>query len=221
MSRHTTGLLPSWIALCATAEFFGIGAAAVWYGSVTQLFGEPEPIPARIAVWLAMSLAAAPEGIILGAMQARGISWFLSGVSRQKLVLATVFVGLIGWGIGSFIPMFVMRQAGAEAGADPGLLSTALFAAVFGAGVGLILGLAQSWALPPGIARRTGWTLANIAGWGLGLPIIYIAAQYATEFAAWPIRLALRTVGGLAAGALIGVSTGIALMISGDDEQPA
>lgn len=59
-------LLLRWSALCATAELLGIASAAIWYGGVNVWVGEPPELSVRIGAWLLMTLAAVPEGLVLG-----------------------------------------------------------------------------------------------------------------------------------------------------------
>jgi hypothetical protein len=216
--RHHTGrstfaaLVLRWIPLCAAAEFFGIAAAALWYGAVNVLIGEPEPLLARTGAWILMTLAAVPEGLVLGGLQAIGIGWFLAGISRRRWIAVTVAVGALGWGIGTFIPLFLVGQDIGSPPAEPGLLATALFSAAFGLAVGAIFGIAQFWALPPEARRKGLWILANAVGWGIGLPCIYVAAQLAGDLAGWAPRIALWALGGLGAGAALGTATGVALV---------
>jgi hypothetical protein len=211
------GLVTRWVALCAVAEFLGIASAAIWYGGVNVVLGEPEPLLARTMVWFLMSLAAVPEGIVLGGLQAAGIRWFLPNVSARKWILATIGVGLLGWAIGSFIPLFMAPEAGSQPMAEPGLAGTAAFAAVFGVGVGAVFGLGQTWALPPKTGGRWFWIVANAAGWAVGLPLIYVAAQIASEYQGWTARILIWAMGGLGAGVSIGIATGIALALIGRD----
>lgn len=199
--------------MCAVAEFLGIGAAALWYGVVNVVVGEPVPLLARAGAWLLMTLAAVPEGLVLGGLQAVGIRWFLPSVSMRRWIVATVAVGIVGWAIGTFIPLFVVGPAPGDVPVDePGLAATALFAAVFGLAVGAIFGLAQYWALPGEARRRPLWVVANTAGWGLGLPCIYVAAQLGGDLDGWVPRIAAWALGGLGAGAALGGATGLALL---------
>ena len=207
-----TTLVLRWIPLCAAAEFLGIAAAASWYGAVNVLIGEPEPLLARAGAWVLMTLSAVPEGFVLGGLQAVGISWFLPGVSRRRWISATVAVGALGWGIGTFIPLFLVGQDAASPPPEPGLAVTALFSAAFGLAVGAVFGLVQLWALPREARRKTLWIIANAVGWGVGLPCIYVAAQLAGDLTGWVPRITLWALGGLAAGAALGASTGLALL---------
>lgn len=211
MKISSARLLKRWVMLCAAAELLGIASAAVWYGSVNMMFGEPEPLLARTVVWLLMTLAAVPEGIVLGGLQAKGMRWFLPEISARRWMLATIAVGLFGWAIGTFIPLFLAPEAAAEGMSEPGLLGTAVFAAVFGILVGSVFGIGQAWALPQGTRGRVPWILANACGWAVGLPLIYIAAQFAGDLEGWPARISVWAIGGLGAGASIGVATGFAL----------
>ncbi|MGL4576307.1 MAG: hypothetical protein ACRCV9_16105 [Burkholderiaceae bacterium] len=206
-----------WIGLCAVAECFGIGLAALWYGGVMLVLGEPQPIGARTGVWLLATLAAVPEGFVLGGLQALGLRSFLPDISARRFVTATIVVGLIGWGIGSFIPLFVFfdaAQAGAQQAAfDPTLAQTALFSAAFGAITGTLFGEVQACALPHSVARRWPWVVANAAGWAVALPLIYVTAQWGADMqASLPVRLLIWAFGGLLAGACVGAATSWAIV---------
>lgn len=204
-------LLYRWVCLCAAAELLGIGSAAVWYGAVNIWVGEPSALALRLGAWLLMSLAAVPEGLILGGLQVIGLRWFFPATSRSRWILATTAVGLVGWGIGTAIPLFMIEPTGPEHGAEPSLAATAAFSAVFGVGIGAVFGLAQSWALPPQARPRRLWVACNAIGWALGLPLIYMAAQVAADQAGWTLRLLLWALGGVGAGASVGVATGLCL----------
>lgn len=192
MRAGDSGRLARWILLCAAAEFLGIAAAAVWYGGMNVAFGEPEPLALRTVAWILMSLAAVPEGIVLGGLQAIGIRWFRPDVPMRKWILATIAVGLLGWAVGTFMPMFLAPGEAGQPMPEPGLAQTAAFAAVFGVAVGAVFGLGQAWALPSKGGGRVGWVVANACG--------------------WPARIVIWALGGFGAGASIGIATGIALV---------
>lgn len=210
-SKSSLQLLLRWTGLCAVAELLGIASAAIWYGAMNVWVGEPKEIPLRIGAWLLMSLAAVPEGVVLGGLQAVGLRWFFNGVSTLRWVFTTICVGFLGWGIGTFIPLFIVDEAAMANGDEPGLATTAFFAAIFGMLVGLIFGGAQSSALPAEAKRKFLWVVGNAAGWALGLPLIYIGAQIAADQTGWAARIILWASGGVGAGASVGVFTGFAL----------
>ena len=161
-----------------------------------------------------MSLAAVPEGVILGGLQAIGARMFVPDISARRWIVATIFVGFLGWGIGTFIPMFVITEVPVATDSDPSseLQGALLFAAVFGVLIGAVFGSAQSLALPRGKGRRLSWTVANAIGWAVALPMIYGAAQIATAYPGWAAKIAIWASGGAVAGILLGVMTGIALL---------
>lgn len=202
-----------WIALCAMAEFLGIGAAALWYGGANVLLGEPQPIAARVGAWIVMTLAAVPEGLILGGLQAIGLRWFFRSVPVRRWIVATTAVGLIGWAIGTFIPLFVVAEHSPQTGPEPGLATTASFAALFGLAIGTVLGLAQALVLPAGPRGKLALIIANSIGWAVALPMIYVAVQIGADFSALPLRLLAWVIGGLAGGIAIGFATASALRI--------
>jgi hypothetical protein len=203
-----------WIALCAVAEFVGIGLAAAWYGGTMLWLGEPPALGARVGVWLLALLAAVPEGLVLGGLQAWGLKRHVPDLSARRFIAATVLVGLIGWGIGAFIPMFLFFEPQADVGtaAEPGLAATTLFAAVFGGIAGALFGGFQALALPPSVQRRAPWVLANTVGWTVALPLIYVAAQWGADLpASWAVKWLLWAGSGLAAGACVGIATAWAI----------
>ncbi len=202
-----------WVVLCACAELFGILIAAAWYGGVNVWIGEPVAIPARIGVWVLMTLAAVPEGVVLGGLQAIGLRWFIADVSFVRWIWATILVGLIGWGIGTFLPLFVFTEPSVLPDMEPMLASTALFAASFGVVIGTVFGLFQAWVLPVNTKHKSIWVISNAIGWTVALPMIYIAAQIGADYSGWAARLAMWAAGGCAAGATLGVATGCGLTI--------
>ncbi len=204
------GWLGGWILWCAAAECLGIGAAALHYGAVLTLFGEPEPVAARVGVWLLLALAAVPEGLVLGGIQGWRLRQLWPDLSARAYVAATIAVGLVGWGTGSAIPLFLLPDGPAGDGAEPGLLATLAYAGLFGLGVGLLFGLFQAAALPRRLPARWRWIAGNMAGWGLGLPLIYAGASLGADLGGWGPRLAAWALGGAAAGLAVGAATGAA-----------
>jgi hypothetical protein len=162
-----------------------------------------------------MSLAAIPEGLILGGLQVIGVKVFIPAASARRWILATIFVGLLGWGIGTFIPMFIVTETPGAAAPDPTseLAGVMIFAAGFGLLIGAVFGAAQALGLPRGGGRRWSWTIANAVGWAVALPMIYGAANIATEVPRWAAKLAIWAAGGCVAGLLIGIVTGVALLL--------
>ena len=202
-----------WVGLCAVAELLGIGSAAVWYGAINVWLGEPSVFILRLGAWFLMSLAAVPEGLVLGGLQAIGIRWFLPTTSTFRWITATMAVGFLGWGIGTAMPLFFVSEAELSNGPGPSLAAIAMFSAAFGVAVGAIFGLAQVWALPAQAKRRWIWVVCNAIGWGAGLPLIYIAAQIAADQSGWLSRALLWSLGGVGAGACVGLATGVGLKV--------
>lgn len=210
--RRPVGRLASWVLLCALGEFGGIAAGAIWYGAANVLVGEPSGLAPRLGAWLLMALAAIPETLVLGLAQAAGLRGFMA-LSTPRWLAATSIVGLLGWGVGAAIPLFLVGPA-APMTQEPELAVQMVFAAIFGAAAGLLFGLSQSLALPAEARRiRTSWVIANVAGWGVGLPLIYLAAQVGAGQSDIPLRVLLWAVGGLAAGLSVGLATGVPLAI--------
>lgn len=198
-----------WVLLCGAAEFAGVGLAALWYGAIALSLGEPDNIVARLGVWLLMTMAAVPEGLVLGGLQARGLRWFLPDLVPPRFIGATIAAGLIGWGVGSFLPLFVVRDGAGVGATEPSALEIVGFAAAFGLIAGLVFGACQAWALPVKASSRLRWTLANAVGWALALPLIYVAAQTAADLSGVVPKILLWAAGGGGAGLVIGAATAV------------
>ncbi len=205
--------LALWVAVCALAEFLGIGAAALWYGAVMVILGEPVALLQRAGVWLVATAAAIPEGIVLGGLQGLLLRRVFPTLDLKRWVLATVAVGAVGWGVGTFIPLFMLPDGPAGDGMDPPLSQLALFAAGFGIAAGVMFGVGQMLAFRPDVPRRTAWVWANIVGWAAGLPLIYVAAQLGADLTGWTARITAWMMGGLGAGLCIGLATAVAIRL--------
>lgn len=211
-------MIARWIVLCAVAEFLGIALAGAWYGIVAVTFGEPVELAPRIGVWLLATASAIPEGLVLGGLQAYGLRWFYPALSVTRWIAMTTLVGLAGWGVGTFIPLFFAAEA--ASGPEPSPMAIAAFAAIFGALAGLAFGAAQAFALSIGTDGRVKWIIANVVGWAFGLPLIYLAAQVASDFQSPIIMIALWAAGGLGAGLCIGVATAVAIAATDAQKHP-
>lgn len=197
-----------WVVLCALGEGLGIAAAVLWYGAVMLTLGEPEPLGARLAVWGLVALAAVPEALVLGGFQAWGLKPAVPDLRVGRWIAATVVPGLIGWGAGGFVPLFVAGPSdGPAVAVEPPLAAILLYAAAFGALAGLLFGACQSLALPRGRRDRLAWIAANAAGWVVALPLIYLGATIGADTESLPLRVLAWAGGGLAAGAVIGLAT--------------
>jgi hypothetical protein len=205
--------LALWVVVCALAEFIGIGAAALWYGAVMVIIGEPVALVQRTGVWLLATAAAIPEGVVLGGLQGLLLRRVFAGLDLRRWVLATVAVGAVGWAIGSFIPLFIFPEGPSGASFDPPLAEVALFAAMFGVVAGALFGIGQMMAFPRETPRRFAWVWANMAGWAAGLPLIYVAAQVGADLPGWTARITAWMMGGLGAGLCIGLATAVAIRL--------
>jgi hypothetical protein len=129
---------------------------------------------------------------------------------------ATIAGALVGWGLGSLPSLFL---AGQGAGPEPPRTLVLLGAAALGIAAGPILGAFQARVLKGiGVSARR-WVVANALGWMLAMPLVFAAADRA--WTALPTIARGAVFLGLA-GALAGVSTGLALtMAQGRDRRVA
>ena len=213
-----------WTLICAGAELAGIAVAAGVFGLVATLAGEPVGLGAKLVAWFASSLSGVPEGFVLGTLQAIGIARiFAIPLDSRTFVMRTMIVAVAGWAVGSAIPLFFPFEAApGDASGDPPLALLVAGAALFGALAGALFGFMQRAAFT-GTRLRTHWLLANTAGWAIGLPAIYMAAQWGSGIDSIAARIAVWAAGGCTAGAVIGLATGLALIAAyrrGADRPP-
>jgi hypothetical protein len=204
-----------WIFQCALAELLGLSLAAAWYGTVFVAFGEPLDLAPRLGVWFLLTLAAVPEAVCLGGGQVMGLQRLGVAVKPRLFLLGTLLIGLLAWGVGGAIPLFIAVGDGLPA-TEPSLGQTAVLASIFGAVAGLLFGSAQSAGLATELRLR--WVVGNVLGWLLGLPLIYVAASLGADQSSLLGQLAYWALGGLGAGLLVGSGTAVGLMAWPSDQ---
>lgn len=194
-----------WVLLTALAELIGVLLGASWWVWADGIMPEPNGLFWQISMLLFKALSGVPEGMVLGLVQANLMSRRLPELSIVRWTTATCVVAVIGWAAGSSFSIFATNDGGAG-GFDPGIGQTLLMAAGLGLVVGAVFGGVQTLALSGLGVKRWPWIVGNAAGWGLGLPAIYLAASGVVLAPVW----VLGSVGGLVAGALVGAATAAA-----------
>ncbi len=197
-----------WILLTALAELVGILLGASWWIWADGLLPDPDGLFWQVSMLLFKALSGVPEGLVLGLVQANLMSRRLPDLSIVRWTAATCLVAVVGWAAGSSFSIFAPSDAG-SGGFDPGVGQTILMASGFGVLVGALFGGAQTLALSGLGVVRWPWIVGNAVGWALGLPVIYLAASGLALGPIW----ALAAIGGLVAGALVGVSTAVAFAV--------
>lgn len=199
-----------WVVVCALAELVGIAMGAVWWVMIDRI--DPEPIT-WAAKWIALglkSLSGLGEGFILGALQCLMLRRIYPQLPVWKWILLTVALAVAGWAAGSAIPLFADFSGGSDQPFDPPLIPLALASGVLGAFLGVMFGLVQRLALRTAATNSRFWVYANAVGWGLALPIIYIAASTGDPAAPTTVLVATGVGAGLLAGIVLGGVTGLA-----------
>jgi MFS family permease len=143
------------------------------------------------------------EGVALGWLQARALAGILGRRRSRRWFAATVLVAGVGWAAAS--APATLTEPGE--GTSPPTLVVLVAAAGLGAVMGSALGAAQAWALRGAVRHPARWIGANVAGWSLAMPVIFLGAM--TAGATWPawVVVGLGTATGLVAGAVLGVTT--------------
>jgi hypothetical protein len=200
-----------WIEACAAGELLGIASAALWWVTCDRFDPHPVGLTAEILMFVAKGGSGLIQGIVLGYLQGWALRRPYPALSAGRWTFATTLIAVAGWSLASWLSVF-----GLENGPDApvlNLMQTALTAALFGMLVGLLFGAAQSLVLR-GVAHRSYWWIAaNVIGWGLALPCIYIASSVGS---AQPgsLEIAFRgLVGGVASGVVLGAVTGLSFSL--------
>lgn len=196
----------AWVVLIALAELVGVLLGASWWVWADGLMPEPDGLFWQICMLLLKALSGVPEGMVLGLVQANLMSRRLPELSIVRWITATCAVAMVGWAVGSSFSIFAAGDGGTTGGFDPGVGQTILMAAGFGVLVGALFGGVQTLVLSGLGVVRWPWIVGNAVGWSLALPVIYLAAS---GWAVGPVW-ALGAIGGLVAGALVGVATAVA-----------
>ena len=137
---------------------------------------------------LLMVLTGFAEGCVVGAAQASVLK-----VPRWRWTLATGAAFALAWGIGAAASFFEPADVASKA-------TLLVFAGVAGAGLGALVGLAQSRVEPaPELVRRTA------AAWACALMLLTITADLVPYGPFTMIVLMINVVGGLIAGAAVGL----------------
>lgn len=203
--------LARWVAFCASAEFLGLAVAALIFGTIQTHLGDGTTLLGKIVRWVLSTSSGAPEGFILGAIQAIGITRIFGlPLDIRTFAIRTIIVALLGWGVGTAIPIFIPTDASTTIDAERALITILAYACLFGAVAGAVFGLLQRVAFA-GRRLQRDWLTANVLGWAIALPIIFLFAQTAGDFDGRIIKVTLWTIGGLLGGIAIGLTTGWAL----------
>lgn len=198
----------TWLAACAIAELGGIALAAIWWVAIDRLSPEPVGVLPVALTLLAKAASGIVEGLVLGLTQGRLLRDRLPALPLGRFVAMTMAVAVLGWAIGSAVPMLMAPDAASiEPPPEPTLATLAGFTAVSGLAAGLLFGGAQWIALRRAALGAGRWIVANALGWALALPTIYIAASYGDPDTAMLNALLHGLAGGVVAGALIGGAT--------------
>jgi len=195
--------LRSWIGLCTTAESVGMAAAAAAATAADELLADPSVLHRWVA-WLAVLIGAITEAAALGMAQSVLLRTRIPVLRTTRFLLTTVVVAGGFWAVAS-VPALIGSVS--ETG-EPSRLLIVPAGAALGAVAGALLGGAQTMTFRSQVTRPWVWTVANMIGWALAMPVIMLAAS--VPAAGWPTVTVLSWAGltGLVAGAVLGAVLG-------------
>ena len=194
--RRRRRLWYRWTVVNAVASAAALGSGAlIGWALLEALEEQAGVVPAALLSAVFFGLIA---GSVLGYAQHQVVSWPLPFVGVRVWVSATMLSGIIGW-VGAGGPIDWVGDG----------FGSKLFGSILtGAAAGVVLGVPQALVLQPQIERAWHWVWANAAGWGLAMPVLFLAAGSLPDDAGW-LRIGFTAVFSLAvAGAIAGVVNG-------------
>lgn len=203
---------PAWVLACGAGELLGIGLAALLMVMHFRIWGEPTTPAAYAGVLFMAVLAGLAEGCITGFLQWRVLRRLYAQLRPGPWIGMTAAGAATAWLIG-MIPGIAIPASGAapEIPEAPGAAMIVMMGIIMGLSLGALLGAFQWRALRKHSAEAGRWIPANAAAWALGMPLIMLAATAPDENTPIRIILLLALAGGVAAGAVLGIVTGIFL----------
>jgi hypothetical protein len=209
---QTRGLWARWVVANTVGETLGLGVtAAVAIGLAAT--GDGERVSWIAAAALAMLLAGAFEGGVVGYAQWRVLRRPLPMVRARSWVGATVLGALVAWSLG-MLPSTVVSMGGQAGGEPPiGTGLQLVLAAVMGFFLGPVLGVPQ-WVVLRRFVRRAGWwVLANSIAWAAGMPLIFLVAGSLPPEPSPAVAVAAVVAACAGAGAVVGAVHGLWLVV--------
>jgi hypothetical protein len=209
------GLLARWVLANSLGELAGLGGVALLAAALVPAVQRslPGSVAAPLATAAVMVALGSLEGAVVGSAQA----WALvgTGIPTRQWIQATVFGAVLAWALG-MAPSTVLALAGPPGGAPSGAGPSPPVRLLLAAGLGLVAGpiLAglQLGVLRGHATRAWRWLLANSLGWGLGMPLVFLAVRNLALHGVTPPSVA-RSAGALAlAGGVVGLVEGVFLV---------
>jgi hypothetical protein len=202
-----------WTINCALGEILGIGFAGAIAFSINSTIGEPQTIASKVLVLFFMLLAGFIEGFMLGIFQWKVLINKFQKIPKNKWILNTVRVAVLGWFLGMLPSLFFIPPETTSNDAPSFNFDNPTVFALLSIGTGNILGgifgLFQWFVLKQYVQKAYLWILANALGWGLGLGWIYLFASLPSENTTLMTNIVLGIFGGLLAGITVGGVTGL------------
>lgn len=154
------------------------------------------------------------EGSALGFVQSVLLGRVYPRLRRRRYVVATVLVAGLGWSAAA-APSVLTRDDGG--GGMPSLLLVLPAAAGLGLVMGAVLGAAQAWSLRGAVQHPWHWVAANVTAWPGVMAVIFLGAGIPGSTWRLGAVLVVALGTGAAAGAVLGLVTGLFLpsLVSG------
>jgi hypothetical protein len=191
-----------WVAACAVAETVGIATAGAL--TVVSLRLDANAAAGLVATLPLMAVVGLVEGGMLGTLQSRALGDLLPRGARARYVLGTVVVAVSGWVLASLPTVLAGDELAATE--EPPLALVLPLASLLGAALGAVMGAVQ-WAVLRRFVARVRWILANVAGWALAMPVIFLPATMLPAGSGVGTAVLWGAGGGLLAGLGLGLVT--------------
>lgn len=208
-----------WLLRCGSAEFVGIGLAALVAVQLMTAFPDPQTLAQRLLVYVSLLTVGALEGALIGLAQGTMLQRIVPNLRVTRFAGWTALVAMLAWAVGmapsTFLPLALgpaARTAADSAAASASEPPVALILAISAAGGalgGLLIAAAQVIELRQHVPTVRPWIAATAAGWALALPLDMLGATLPDATTPPSTIVALSVIFGLLAGVTFALPTGV------------
>lgn len=205
MKSRTRQFYRFWLFACTLGEFLGIALAAGIAAAHFYSFGEPATYLQKVGLLAVMVIAGLLEGSLIAVFQWRVLRLRFPKLHLRSWWTVTVTAAVTAWILG-MLPSLVSASEEPTI-YDPPLSLQIFTGLVLGVFLGALFGMFQWTALKRHADNSTKWIIGNALGWGLGLPVIFVAASLTPAGTPLLQIVLLGAIAGLLTGFIVGLFT--------------
>jgi hypothetical protein len=207
-------LLRRWVLASTLGEVVGLGGTGLLGWLLVGRAGEPVAAAAVLAAFGLAVLSGAVEATVVGVLQHRAVHPWLPALRLRTWWWATLWGALAAYALG-YLPSTLMGLGAASDNAppveEPPQWIVLLAACGLGLVAGAVLAVAQALALRRHVDGAWRWLPANMAAWGVGMPLVFLGMDLAFRDGGAGRAAAVVVVTLAVTGAVVGVINGSCL----------